>query len=131
MCPVCYRTVGDDGLLPSLSGNGRGVPILEHIGEHDRHPVGDDEWLESLRSGDRIRVGRWLAPFDLVRRYLVTGMVDGGHRRQLQHDAIVTAMSQLARWGSSATEILGDQTEWREARAAVSALLERYHRRTR
>ena len=39
--------------------------------EHDRHPVGDDEWLETLREGDRLRWGRWSAPFDTVRRYLV------------------------------------------------------------
>ena len=46
--------------------------------EHDRHPVGDDEWLETLREGDRLRWGRWTAPFDVVRRYLVTGQVDAG-----------------------------------------------------
>jgi hypothetical protein len=127
-CPICYRTVDDDGLLPSLTGQGR-RPIAEHMGEHDRFPVGDDEWLDSLREGDRIRVGRWFAPFDLVRRYLVTGAIDGGRRRAIQHDAVVTAMSQLARWGGRSGEILGDQAEWREARAAVTALMERYHRR--
>jgi len=30
-------------------------PILE---EHDRFPVGDDAWLETLRVHDRIRIGR-------------------------------------------------------------------------
>jgi hypothetical protein len=128
-CPVCYTTVPDDGLLPSLTGSGRRVAIAEHIAEHDRHPVGDDAWLESLREGDRIRVGRWYAPFDLVRRYFVTGAVDGGRRRTFQHDAIVNAMTQLARWGAAADSVVGDQAEWREARDAVSALLERYHRR--
>jgi len=128
-CPVCYTTVSDDGLLPSLAGTGRHVPIAEHIAEHERHPVGDDGWLESLRQGDRIQVGRWYAPFDLVRRYLVTGVVDGGRRRTFQHDTIVNAMTQLARWGAGAASVVGDQAEWREAREAVSALLERYHRR--
>jgi hypothetical protein len=101
----------------------------DHVAEHERFPVGDDEWLESLRQGDRVRVGRWFAPFDAVRRYLVTGVVDGGRLRAERHDAVVTAMTQIARWGVSG-EILGDQPEWREARAAVAALMERYHRRT-
>ena len=65
----------------------------------------------------------------MVRRYLVTGAVDAGRRRAMLHDAIVSAMSQIARWGDDASSIVGDQAEWREARAAVSALLERYHRR--
>lgn len=130
ICPICYATVADDGLLPSLAEAGRHVPIAEHIVEHERHPVGDDEWLETLRAGDRIRIGRWEAPFDVVRRYLVTGVVDAGRRRAMLHDAIVSAMGQVARWGDDASSsMIGDQPEWREARAAVSALLERYHRR--
>jgi Zn-finger nucleic acid-binding protein len=128
-CPICYATVADDGLLPSLATAGRHVPIAEHIAEHDRHPVGDDEWLDSLRSGDRIRIDRWEAPFDVVRRYLVTGAVDAGRRRTMLHDSIVSAMGQIARWGDDVSSIVGDQAEWREARAAVSAMLERYHRR--
>jgi hypothetical protein len=80
-----------------------------------------------MREGDRIRIGRWEAPFDLVRRYLVTGALDGGRRRSFQHSAIVTAMSQLGRWGSDA-DILGDQQEWREARQVVSDLMDRYQR---
>ena len=129
-CPVCYVTVPDDGLLPSLAMTGRRVPIADHVAEHDRYPVGDDAWLESLRQGDRIRVGRWYAPFDLVRRYLVTGALDGGRGRTFQHDAVVNAMTQLARWGQgAAAAIIGDQAEWREAREEVTALLERYHRR--
>lgn len=129
-CPVCYTTAPDDGLLPALAGHGGRVPIAEHIAEHERHPVGDDAWLESLRQGDRIRVGRWYAPFDLVRRYLVTGVVDGGRRRTFQHDAVVNAMTQLARWGQgAAASIVGDQADWAEAREAVSDLLERYHHR--
>lgn len=124
-CPVCYRTVSDDGRLPSLRAFGGRVDLVAHIDEHDQFPVGDDDYLESLRQGDRIRIGRWEAPFDLVRRYLVTGTLDGGRRRSYQHSAIVTAMAQLGRWGPDA-ELLGDQQEWREAREAVSELMDRY-----
>ena len=126
-CPICYATVGDDGRLDSQHrGRGR-VDLVVHMGEHDQFPVGDDDYLESLRSGDLIRIGRWQAPFDLVRRYLVTGAFEGGRRREYEHNAIVTAMSQLKRWGPEA-DLFGDQQEWREARQAVSELLERYHR---
>jgi hypothetical protein len=72
-------------------------------------------------------IDRWEAPFDLVRRYLVTGVIDGGRRRDYQHSAIVTAMSQLKRWGPGA-DLFGDQAEWKLARDAVTALMERYHR---
>jgi hypothetical protein len=127
-CPVCYSSVGDDGRIPSLRRMGSArVDLVEHMAEHDQFPVGDDDYLESLRTGDLIRIGRWQAPFDLVRRYLVTGAIDGGRRRSYQHSAIVTAMSQIKRWGSDA-EIFGDQEEWRAAREAVSTLLERYQR---
>ena len=127
-CHICYATVGDDGLLPSLAGTGVGVPIADHLTEHDRYPVGDDDWLESIRQGDRVRVGRWEAPFDIVRRYLVTGVFDAGRRRAIQHDALVTAMGQLSRWGADASSIVADQSEWREAREAIGALMERFHR---
>jgi hypothetical protein len=127
-CPVCYQTVDDQGLLPPFGGFGARQPISEHLADHDRFPVGDDEWLESLRVGDRIRVGDGWAPFDLVRRYLVTGLVDAGHGRQVLHDAVVTAMSQLARWGNAEVDAFGDQEEWRTARQAVTRLMERYHR---
>ena len=126
-CPVCYATVDDDGRLPSLSRRTTRVDLVAHIGEHDQHPVGDDEFLESLRAGDIIRIGPWQAPFDLVRRYLVTGAMDGGRRRAYQHSVIVTAMSQIKRWGANA-EIFGDQAEWQAARGAVTELMERYHR---
>jgi len=127
-CPVCYRDTDDDGLLESRAMPGRRHDLQEHIAEHERFPVGDDELLETLRRGDRLQVGRWLAPFDVVRRYLVTGALDGGRRRSLQHDAIVTAMAQLSRWGTS-VPVVGDQPEWVEARAALADLMERYHRR--
>ncbi|HYN47759.1 MAG TPA: hypothetical protein VER83_02770 [Candidatus Nanopelagicales bacterium] len=127
-CPVCYREIAPDGLIASPAAPPRRVSLAVHVDDHDRAPVGDDEWLESLREGNRVRIGRWRAPFDLVRRYLVTGVVDAGRTRAARHDAIVTAMTQLARWGSGAA-VLGDQPEWAEARAAIADLLERYHRR--
>ncbi len=126
-CPVCYQETAPDGLIPSPAAPAFRVPMAVHQREHDRAPVGDDDLLESLREGDRIRIGRWRAPFDVVRYYLVTGVVDGGRARVMRHDAIVTAMSQLARWGSGSA-IFGDEPEWAEARIAVSGLMERYHR---
>ena len=126
-CPVCYETTDADGRLPSQLQPGRRLDINAHLGEHDRFPVGDDAWLESLRDGDRIRIGRWSAPFDLVRRYLVTGVVDAGRNRLAQHNAIVTAMTQVQRWGLN-PDIFGDQEEWRLARDAVAELMDRYHR---
>jgi len=128
-CHVCYRTVEDDGLLASLELRGRRVDLMRHLAEHDRHPVGDDDYLETLRSGDRIQIGRWRADFDVVRRYLVTGSLDGGRRREYEHNAIVNAMTQLRRWGPEAgAQILVDQPEWQAARSAVAELMERYHR---
>jgi len=127
-CPICYRETDDDGRLVSRSTPVRRLDLQAHIAEHDRFPVGDDEWLETLRRGDRIRIGRWEAPFDVVRRYLVTGAVDGGRQRSMQHGAIVTAMAQLSRWGAADVPMIGDQPDWREAREAVSTVMERYHR---
>lgn len=127
-CPVCYLTVDDDGRLDSLDRPGLRVDLQRHLQEHDRHPVGDDDYLESLREGDRVRIGSWTAPYDLVRRYLVTGNLDGGRRRTFEHNAIVTAMTQLKRWGPG-TVIFGDQPQWQAARDAVTELMERYHRR--
>jgi hypothetical protein len=126
-CPVCYATVDDDGRLPSLDHPGLRVDLVRHQAEHDRHPVGDDEWLETLREGDRIRIGRWMAPFETVRRYLVTGQVEAGRNRALAHDAIVTAMTQLRRWGPDGA-IFGDMPDWAAAREAVVVLMERYAR---
>ncbi len=124
-CPTCYLTVDDDGRTGSLALPDLRVDLRQHMREHDRHPVGDDEWLETLREGDRLRWGRWCAPFDTVRRYLVTGQIDAGRNRQLAHDLIVTAMTQLRRWGADGV-ILGDQPEWQAARTAVAELMERY-----
>ena len=126
-CPLCYRTTDDDGRFASQAQPGRRLDINAHIDEHDCFPVGDDDWLETLRVHDRIRIGRWDAPFDQVRRYLVTGALDGGRNRLAQHNAIVMAMAQIARWGHQA-QVLGDTHEWREAREAVTALMERFHR---
>ena len=124
-CPVCYRTVEDDGRLPSLDRQGLRVDLVRHQAEHETHPVGDDDWLESIREGDRIRVGRWTAPFEVVRRYLVTGQVEAGRNRALAHDAIVYAMTQLRRWGPDGV-VFGDQPEWAAARTAITHLLDRY-----
>lgn len=127
-CPICYRTTDPDGRLASMAQPARRLDINAHLDEHDRYPVGDDAWLESLRDQDRIRIGRWNAPFDLVRRYLVTGVVDVGRNRLAQHNAIVMAMTQVARWGRDAN-VFGDQDEWRQAREAVAWLMDHYHRR--
>lgn len=126
-CPVCYRTTDPDGRLASQAHAGRRLDIQAHIDEHEQYPVGDDAWLDSLREHDRIRIGRWTAPFDLVRRYLVTGVVDAGRNRVAQHNAVVMAMTQIQRWGR-APMILGDQEDWRAAREAVEGLMDRYHR---
>ena len=50
-CPICYRTAGPDGLLPSPLAPGHRVSLAAHQRDHDRAPVGDDDWLESLREG--------------------------------------------------------------------------------
>ena len=102
-CPICYLTVDhrrsdrQPRNLPGLR-----VDLRRHMAEHDRHPVGDDEWLKTLREGDKLRWGRWTAPFETVRRYLVTGQVNAGRNRQLAHDMIVTAMTQINQFGSNA-----------------------------
>jgi hypothetical protein len=127
-CHICYQDAGEDGRLASLVDRGVRVDLQRHLAEHERHPVGDDEYLESLREGDRIRIGRWTAPFDVVRRYLVTGAVEAGRRRTMEHNMIVTAMSQLGRWGPDA-RIVADQPEWQASREAVTELMERYHQR--
>ena len=62
LCPVCYRETDPDGRLPSFAQPARRLDINAHVDEHDRFPVGDDDWLETLRAHDRIRIGRWTAP---------------------------------------------------------------------
>ena len=110
---------------------GMRVDLVHHVDEHDRHPVGDDDWLEIAAPGDRIRIDRWTAPFDTVRRYLVTGQVDAGRNRALAHDAIVTAMTQLKRWGPDA-DIFGDHPGLEGGARGGHQLMERYARgRTR
>jgi hypothetical protein len=125
-CPVCYASVDDDGRITARNHRGR-LDLVGHIDEHRQYPVGDDDYLESLRVGDRVRIGRFVAPYDLVRRYLVTGSLDGGRRRAATHNAIVTAMAQIGRWGTN-PNIFGDQPEWQQAREAVTELMERYAR---
>lgn len=126
-CPICYQDAAGDGRFESfVPGRGR-VDMVRHMAEHAQHPVGDDDFLEGLREGDQVRVGKWSAPFDLVRRYLVLGVVDAGRSRRLLHNALLVAMGQVARWGPDAT-VVGDQPEWAEARRALAHLMERYHR---
>jgi hypothetical protein len=60
-------------------------------------PVGDDDWLETLRDGDEIVIERWRAPFSLTRRYLVTGQWDGGRERTYVHNAVILAMVGASR----------------------------------
>ncbi len=129
-CPVCYRESDPDGRFASHGTPARRLDINEHVTEHERYPVGDDAFLETLRADDRIRIGRWSAPYDLVRRYLVTGVVDAGRNRLALHNSIVTAMTQVQRWGRGA-QVMGDQAEWKAARDAVEQLMERYHRGAR
>jgi hypothetical protein len=125
-CPVCYRETDPDGRYESQARPGRRLDLVAHVEEHERFPVGDDAWLETLREYDLIRIGRWTAPFDLVRQYLVTGVVDAGRHRLAAHNAIVTAMAQMQRWGRH-PDVLGDQEEWQIAREAVGNMMDRYH----
>ena len=98
------------------------LPVCLQMTEHGQAPVGDDEYLEGLREGDRVRVERWTAPYDLVRRFLVLGVVDDG-----RFESLLMAMSQVAPFGPDVV-LVGDQLEWAEARAALARLMERYHR---
>ena len=125
-CPVCYRETDSDGRIESQERRIARLDLQAHIEEHEKFPVGDDAWLETLREYDLIRVGRWTAPFDMVRHYLVTGAVDAGRNRLAQHNAIVTAMTQIQRWGRD-PDVFGDQEEWRAARDAVAVLMDRFH----
>ena len=126
-CPICYRDAADDGRFESVvPGQGR-VDLVRHMEEHSGAPVGDDDYLESLREGESVRVGRWSAPFELVRRYLVLGVIDAGRSRRILHNALLLAMGQMVRFGPDAT-VVGDQPELAEARQALANVMERYHR---
>src|SRR3989304_5410998 len=57
-CPVCYGEPGPDGRHPSAADRIRRLAPADHRREHERHPVGDDEWLGARGGGDRIRIGR-------------------------------------------------------------------------
>jgi hypothetical protein len=124
-CPICYVTVDDDGLTPSYRNRFQRISLVAHMDEHDAFPPGDDEWLATLRRGDQIAIGRFSAPFDLVRRYLVTGQIDGGRGRSFQHNSVLTAMAQIHRWGRD-PDVFGDQPAWQEARAAIALVMDRY-----
>ena len=97
-CPVCYVAVGRDGMFPD--GRGGRTTYERHAYEHEQHPVGDDDYLETLRSGDEIAIGRWRAPYGLTRRYLVTGQWEGGRSREYAHNAVILAMVAAARAAS-------------------------------
>jgi hypothetical protein len=124
-CPTCYVTVDDDGRTPSYRNRLQRISLVAHMEEHDAYPVGDDDWLATFRRGDQMVVGRFTAPFDLVRRYLVTGQIEAGRGRTIQHNALLTAMSQIKRWGREA-DVFGDQPAWHEARAALAAMMDRF-----
>jgi len=94
-CPVCYARADRSGLFPA-PGGGR-TSYERHAYDHEVRPVGDDDWLETLREGDQVAIGRWRAPFDLTRRYVVTGQWDGGVGRTYVHNAVILAMVGASR----------------------------------
>jgi hypothetical protein len=158
-CPVCYVRADRGGLVPA-PGGGR-TSYEHHAYDHELRPVGDDDWLETHRDDDQIVIGRWRAPYDLTRRYLVTGQWDGGSARTYVHNAVILAMvgaSRDAAQGAAATPAaespkrvslglfrrrsdLGPSVgagpaaptdaEQADARRAVEALRERYLRGSR
>lgn len=102
-CPVCYARADRGGLYPAPPG-GR-TTYERHAYDHELRPVGDDDWLETLRDGDMISIGRWRAPYDLTRRYLVTGQWDGGATRTYVHNAVILAMVGAAReWAAAGSD---------------------------
>ena len=127
-CPICYRTVDDDGRLPSLERHGVARRPRPSPGR-TRPPSGRRRRLARIAPtrATGYPIGKWHAPFDTVRRYLVTGQVDAGRNRALAHDAIVTAMTQIKRWGPHG-DIFGDLPDWKAARQAVVEMMERYAR---
>ncbi len=98
-CPVCYAR-GDRGGLYPAPGGGR-TTYERHARDHELRPVGDDDWLETLRDGDEIVIDRWRAPFALTRRYLVTGQWDAGKGRTYVHNAVIIAMVGATRGGEA------------------------------
>ena len=110
-------------------GRGGRTTYERHAYDHELRPVGDDEWLETLRDGDEIRIATWRAPYDLTRRYLVTGQWEGGRAREYAHNAVVLAMVGASR--AAAAEAAGTGTapssgDLATARHAVDDLRERY-----
>jgi hypothetical protein len=87
-------------MYPAAAG-GR-TTYERHAYEHELRPVGDDDWLETLRDGDEIVIERWRAPFGLTRRYLVTGQWDGGRERTYVHNAVILAMVGASRDATAA-----------------------------
>ena len=98
-CPVCYARPDRSGMYPA-PGGGR-TTYERHAYDHETRPVGDDDWLETLREGDDIVIERWRAPFALTRRYLVTGQWDGGRERTYVHNAVILAMVGASRDAAS------------------------------
>lgn len=134
-CPICYRVSDRHGMFDPFELAGGRLTYERHVLGHELHPVGDDDFLESLRDGDEIRIGNWRAPFDLTRRYLVTGQFDAGRNRQFQHNALVLAMASLARTGERPEApkrsflsrlTRGDQEAMAAARRAIGEVMERY-----
>jgi hypothetical protein len=126
-CPVCYAAIDRHDLFPD--GRGGRTTYERHAYDHELRPVGDDAWLETLRDGDEIQIGAWRAPYDLTRRYLVTGQWEGGRAREYAHNAVVLAMVGASR--AAAAEAAGSTTappsgDLAAARRAVDDLRERY-----
>jgi hypothetical protein len=100
-CPVCYARADRGGLFPA-PGGGR-TSYERHAYDHEVRPVGDDDWLDTLRDGDQVVIGRWRAPYDLTRRYLVTGQWDGRASRTYVHNALILAMVGASRDANQGT----------------------------
>jgi hypothetical protein len=142
-CPICYDRADRNGTFRGAMGR---TTYEQHAFAHDAKPVGDDDYLESLREGDQIRIGRWTAPFDIVRRYLVTGAWEAGRNRAYAHNAVVMAMVGMARnpaaFGPEPVvaprkrflrkplDALPNPDAVMEARRQVADLMERYKRGT-
>ena len=97
-------SVDDDGRLPSLETPALRVDLAgirpSTTGTRSATTTGSSRSAKA--TGSAWAAGR--RPSTTVRRYLVTGQVDAGRNRQLAHDTIVTAMTQLRRWGTEADD---------------------------